>query len=508
MLKNSFLKLLKNNSILIIASLSFLTALIYNETNLKHLPIESKRNGETVITSDDSSYLRPAKNYLENNKWQEDYWGGKIGSFIRPPGYGLLYLVFIKLLDHQLALNFLKLFQTLLFSVSVYWFYYIAVSILKNKKIALISSVVYGLSPFAIGFLFYTLTEAITPALLLCFVFLLFKAHEKEDKKLKNLFYALASLVFAYLFIVRPVLGIFGLLLLVFLTIDYYKNLRTLSYKLVIFGFISLSFMMTWQIRNYNIAGKYVGLHPIYFEDGNTMYREPFKEYWNFAGGWAEKGDVGFSYMIPLWEAAIKGDTSIVYINNAINHFPNEVTNYFGKQRLTTVLRKYQAAILYQKTFYDKQLPMPLESPAIEKEVVKEFQQLTAEYKSKFWFQYYVLSPLKVFKLMAFHSNLSLYIFQKTYKGALVMEAIRVLFYLIHSLCFLSLIINLFIIRNNRLIWFVLGAVPFIYIFYLCFFQRGIEERYTLPILPFVLIGLMYALNYCYRFFLKISAKN
>jgi hypothetical protein len=459
------LKKVGNSASYFICILSFFAAFTYNEINLKHLPGDSKRNNETVITNDDASYFHPPLEYLKGNGWQEDYWGGKIGYFIRPPGYGLLYLFFLKITDFSSSLKFLKLLQLLLFSISVYWFYFIAVAALKNNKLALIGAAVYGLSPFFIGFLYYTLTEGITPALLLGFVFLLFKAHQSDKRK--NLFYTLASTLFAYLFIVRPVLGIFGLLLPVFLIHDF-KNekFKIILFRLFVFGSLALSLMTVWQIRNYKIAGKYVGLHPIYFEDGNTIYREPFKQYWDFAGGWAERGDVGFSYMVPLWNAAIEGDTSIRFVNNAIKKFPDHVRKYFGSVRLTKVLQDYQAAVLYQKNFYDKQLPMPMTLSPVEIQSVKGFHDLGSEYKSHFWFRYYLLSPAKVFKLMTFHSNLSLYIFQKTFRGKFLMEVVRLIFYSIHGLSFLIVLINLFILRKDQLVKWVLVFVPFCYIFY------------------------------------------
>ncbi|MBL4592555.1 MAG: hypothetical protein JKX68_01925, partial [Flavobacteriales bacterium] len=360
----------------------------------------------------------------------------------------------------------------------------------NNKKIALITACIYGLTPFAIGFLSYTLTEGITPALLLLYVFLLFKANNKTNPNQKNVFYLLAALIFAYLLILRPPLGFMGILLPIFIIKDYWKEHFTkVLIKLVLFGSIAFSFMAIWQYRNYKITNEFVGLHAIYYADNNSIYRPTFKEYWNFVGGWAQEGHESHSYMVPMWQAAIKGDTSDIYIKNALATFPKKVIDHFGAKRLTTIFKKYQEATLFQKTYYDQQLPMPLETPQIELEVINEFKQLTQEYKSKFWLQYHIISPLKVFRTMAFHSNLSMYMFQHTYRGSWLMEATRIVFYGLHVLCFLALIIGLFLYKGN---WqqHIITLTVFAYVFYLCYFQRGIEERYTLPILPLLLIGL------------------
>ncbi len=490
------MKGIKKYTIHLICILSFFTALFYNELNLKYLPDDAKREHQTVGTNDDASYLNPPLNYLTTNTWYEDYYGGKIGYFIRPPGYGLIYLAIYKCVGAIRVLTYLKLLQLLLFSLSVYCFYYIAFAVLQMRRLALFVSALYGLSPFAIGFLYYTLTEGVSPALLLGFVFFLFKANDANTSTKTNTFFFIAALLFSFLFLVRPVLGIFGLLLPTFIIYNKFKtSVKAIAIQIVTFGLTALSLMIVWQVRNYRIAGEYVGLHPVYYADGNTNFRPPFREYWRFAGGWAERGDVGFSYMCPLWDAAITGDTSIRYVNDAIAHFPQDVVQYFGRERLTLVFRKYQESILVQKQYYDKQLPMPMEQPAVEKESTQDFIQLTNEFKSHFWFQYYFSSPFKVFKLMTFHSNLSLFIFQRTFRGTFIMETVRLLFYSIHGLCFLILIFNLIMLNRKGVVSYSLVIAPLTYVYYLCYVQRGIEERYTLPILPFLLIGLAYTLE-------------
>ncbi len=489
------LNVIKSKSIWIICILSFLTAFSYNQTNLKHIPKEQVREHQTVITNDDISYLRPAKNYIENGNWKANSPGIQ-SYFIRTPGYGIFYMMCLKLSNASSALIFLKIIQHLLFAISVYWFYSTTHSLINNKTIAFISASIYGLTPIAIGFLSYTLTEGVTPALLLLYVFLLFKGYKKGSNHQKNTHYFLAALAFSSLLIIRPQLGFIGILLPIFLFKSFYKEgILKLVMKLVLFGSIAFSFMLIWQYRNYNITNKFVGLHSIYYADNNSIYRPTFKELWNLTGGWAQEGHVTHSYMVPMWSAAIKGDTAEHYVQAAINTFPKEVVDHFGEARLSTVFKGYQKATFHQKYYYDQELPMPNEIPKVELEVIEDFKQLTKEYKSNFWFQYHILSPLKVFKVMAFHSNLSLYMFQHTYRGNWSMELLRFLSFGLHSISFIALLIGLLLFKSNNWRMNTLWITTFIYVFYLCYFQRGIEERYTLPVLPILIIGVTVLLN-------------
>ena len=339
--------------------------------------------------------------------------------------------------------------------------------------------------------MYYTLTEGITPALLLFYIFFLLKGKKEHYNKIKITFYFIASTVFAYLAITRPVLGIFGLLLPLFIIQDYWKKsfIKTVSY-LLIFGSISLSFLILWEIRNYKITNQYVGLYSIYFPDNNSIYRPTLEAFWNFNKCWGVEGHVYHSYSVPFWSAAIKGDTSKIYIKNIIKTFPKYVVDFYSEQRLTNVFKKYQLSILHQKKYYDTSLPMPMTTPKIELEVIDDFKQLTSEYKSEFWFQYHFSSPLKVFKVMAFHSNLSLYVFQHTYRGNWLMESVRFLFFGLHTLCFISVFISLFFLQKKETFNTAITLITLAYIVFLCYYQRGIEERYTLPILPLLIIGL------------------
>jgi hypothetical protein len=88
------------------------------------------------------------------------------------------------------------------------------------------------------------------------------------------------------------------------------------------------------------------------------------------------------------------------------------------------------------------------------------------------------------------------------------METIRVLFYGLHILCFLGLILSLLFIRKNDWKATAIGLAALIYVFYLCYFQRGIEERYTLPILPLLLIGLSYNAYSIASYFKIIKEKS
>lgn len=484
-------------SIWIIVIISAISAIFFNQLNLTKLPKELVRDHETVTTADDNSYLRPAINFNTTGVWKNGM-QGTISYFLRPPGYGAIYYLALQISQNH-PLVVIKILQVLLFSISVYCLYFIAFSLIKNHRLALLVSIIYGIFPIASNFLFYTLTEGVAPALLIFYIFFLLKAQHQQPQKTKLIYLTIAAILFAILFAIRPVLGIFIGLIPIFIFLSF-KHLKQKILYSLIFVTIGYNLMGLWQYRNYKITNQYVGLNPIYFADNNSIYRPTFQEFWNLPLGWAEDGSKVHSYMLPFWENTIKGDTSKIYIDAIINNFPEYVQQYFGKQRLTNVLTNYQQSILVQKDYYDKDIPIPLTPIPQETKTVEQIKALVNAYKHKFWFTYYVVAPIKVYIKMGLHSNLSLHIFQETYRGLFFMETLRWVSFLIHSSCFIAIFLTLFNYKTTQKSHYFLYFLTFIYLIYLCYFQRGIEERYTLPVLSILLIALVSSLNSIYQF--------
>lgn len=68
------------------------------------------------------------------------------------------------------------------------------------------------------------------------------------------------------------------------------------------------------------------------------------------------------------------------------------------------------------------------------------------------------------------------------------MEILRLLFFLLHASLFVLIWVALALSWRK---WpkFAIYAVTAVYLVYLAWFQRGVEERYTLPVLPVLLIA-------------------
>lgn len=464
---------------------AFISALVWNELNKSALKSNgiSLRNNAMVVTNDDASYLVPFDNFRKNGSFYTDELS-KFTSVIRSPGYGSIYVACLFIFGEKNALFCLYLIQISLFSLSVFCLFRIADIIGFARKSSISIACLYGFLPFSIGFLNYTLTEGITPALLIFAVYFFTKAFSDLKNPVFSSNYFWAAIVFSFLILVRPIMLIFLIPLVSLLFMKRHKNgLR----NVIIFTSIALSLISFWEIRNRMILKHWVSLHPIYQNEVPGIFRLPHQKAWEFFKGWEKSGAHFHGTIVPFWEKIMSGDTNKMVINQFINRIPHEVIQTVGRINIENALISYRYAILAQKPYFEHHRIMPSQPLNAEIVSAKKISLLAQKFRESKPWDYYVQTPLCVLKTLIFHSNLSLYYFQVSSRGNWFSELLRYTCFSIHSLSFLAFPFGIYLFRKNRFVLFF-GISILLYLFYLAFIQRGIEERYTLPVLPFILL--------------------
>lgn len=478
-----------------IFSIAFLSAFAYNQLNLHYLKKSDNnylRSGETIKTSDDVSYLFPPLNFLENKTWKDNSIKTDIRSyFIRPPGYGIFYLIHVILFGEREALMFLKISQLLLFALSVLLLYKICRRHLINQTISITCTAIYGFTPFAIGFLYYTLTEGITPALVIIYLYFLTEASFQQINQKKIMFYLCSALTISIIIIIRPVLAILGIFFLFYILYDHKikANVMSTLKNSLIYGMISFSLFTIWSIRNYEKTNEFVGFHPIYYNESNSIYRKTHQSIWEFYKCWGIKNEDYHTLINSIWNPGIKGDTSKIHLHLAMKAIPEDVKKIISQTEIINAFKLYQASILLQKLYFEQDKAMPKSLSVIEFNTIKEFQNFKEKYEKQYFFKYHVLTPVKNFWRLSAHSNLSLWIFQEKFRGNLIMEFFRILFYIIHVGILIVLFFSVFVFRKD-LVKLTYPVSALVYLFFLCYILKEWEERYTLPLLPICFINL------------------
>lgn len=478
---------MKNRPVLIIFFLALVSTIFvhgFNHSYLLELNPDSLREGVSVVTQDDASYLAPVENALAGKSWRSNAIGDA-AYVTRTPGYSLIYAAFRVLLPQKSALMALLAFQFLLFAFGATLVYAILRLMGMDEHWSFMAALVYAIMPMFSGFLSYTLTEGVTPAFVILFMYLVLKSSVAFKK-----YYWWSTLVLALLIIIRPPMVVLLFVYPLLLVIDNWKSNWK---KSMIALSIALFPLLLWQIYGYSKTEELPGLHAIYHDDANDLYRPVHNVLWSFHKSWGQEGGDFHRDLNGVWQAALNDEPPQQAIDDLIGHLPEGAIETVGEESLNWTYESYYEILKAQAPFFKSGQAMSGQTMQ-ELALIDSVQAYTSAYRSAYWFQTWVVAPAQVYWNMAAHSNLSLYVFQKPWRGNLFMEAMRWLSFLVH--------LGVFLLFPMALIWkfrnrdmFAIGLPIAMYLGYLCFVQRGVEERYTLPFLMPMLIFVMVFTN-------------
>ncbi len=434
-----------------------------------------------ILTADDASYLVPAENYLRTGIWKDNSQG--ISSYVqRPPGMGFMHLVFYTISPENYPLLH-KIFNLLLHVLQLYVFGLIA-HILLSKGRAVFAQVFYAILPFFWGYLFYYLTESVTPALIVFLVFGYVKYHQHPASK----WIIFQAAVSGILLLIRPQLIIFILPFIYFLW-SYIREKHYRKWPYFLFAIV-LAFggFVMWQVRTATIVKKWTGMHPIYDVTNNTQYRPVHRSLGELYKIWEHDGEKFHSHLRLIWEYSLEDSSMLEFsILNTTMSFPKKVFKYASYEEFKYIFTEYYYVAKEIEPYSRNRIPVPGESPR-EKALRLKIDSLTHALKKKMWIESYITTPIHSAKFMFTKSHLNLYVFQHTYRGTVFMEITR--FATVGLILMLTLLTLLQLFNKKNKPAFLLALATMAYLFYLFFVQKINEERYVFPLLPmFALMG-------------------
>ncbi len=461
---------------LLIALLAFAAAQGWNRWNLAAMraspeAVARVRPGGSVITADDASYLQEVEKLLGHRPDLEQGPASR-KPILRPPGYGWWYLLPRLLLAPESAIAALVLLQALLFAFSVALLHEALCAQGIAPRIRWPLVVLMAVMPTFQGFLFHTITEGITPALSLIVLCCAVLAGARGKDWL-----VAGCMAWSLLMVTRPVLAWVGLALLPPLWGRSRSVLRAA-------GLVALCAAPTagWWLNNCVRTGHVVSLHPVYKLDDPGIIRPTHSAFWELAKSWGARGDAFHGVMESAFHAALACDTGSVHAEAFLALAP--AGSHTGQQR--TELRH---AFHDWQRFTCSDLAPALDSPEgtipfttpLEHSIIARVSAITDEWRSAHPLHHHVIVPLRVLKQLAAHSNLNLWVFQHTWRGHPAVEAMRWFSAILHA-ALLAAAALAFLFRVPLPVRLISAGCA-AYLLYLAYVQRGVEERYTLPVL-------------------------
>jgi hypothetical protein len=477
----------------------------------KEINAKSLVYGQTVFSVDNEYYISPVENYLSGKGWKRGV-GSSVGDYFRRvPGYSIVYLLFSAIFEKPAAHLLLKIFQLLLFLSTIPAIYYLC-NLVSGKLASRIVTTTYALIPFISSWTFYTLTESISPALVVFYFFYLFKGLNEVEEKKKIKYYFLSSFFLAFGVMTRPYIAITGLALFVFAFRDFAWPQRKWAVFFYTSCLIPILLIGSWTIRNYVIAKEFVPLEKAFHPQSIDRMKPEFRGLFSFVKCWGEDGYNLTAYHEPLYWAAIEGDTNSTYIKNILNSWPPAIINEYKYDTLFSILKEHQLLLYSYRLYIKTKTAMPDHYLSMQVEVERRYDDLIRKYKSKHFFNYWVITPAIYLKRMIAHSHTAnLYFFQGENREKKYVNLYRNLLLMIHVLIYAALFLNLFIMRGwiNHLVFVF---IPLLFVIFFTFFHREIEQRYMLPILPIIIAGSAFAVEKVFQFAtftkLKLSPAN
>ena len=450
---------------------------------------ESLAYGQTIYSVDNEYYTTPVENFLSGNGWKRGIGSSNGDYFRRVPGYSIVYLFFTAIFEKGTAHLLLKIFQLILFLTTIPAIFYLCAQ--TSGRIATrIVSIIYALVPFISSWTYYTLTESISPFLVVFYFFYLFKGINSIDEQQKAKYYLLSSMFLGFGILTRPYIAISGLALF----ICAFHDFAWLRRKWVRFFYTSCLvpglLIGSWTIRNYIISKEFVPLEKAFHPQSTDRMKPEFRGMVSFIKCWGGEGtEVGVYHELLYW-AAIREDTNSTYVVNILSHWPKEIIEEYGYDRLYEILKEHQLLIYSYRSYIQLKKSMPDQYLPEEISLEKKYKQLITEFKKKHFFKYWITTPLIYLKRMVMHSNTGhIYFFQLENREKKYVNLYRYLLVMIHISLYISLFLNLIVMRGltNRLVFVYL---PILFIIFFTVIHREIEQRYMLPMLPILIVGL------------------
>lgn len=456
-------------TVLLIAFFGSFLAVIWQESNLNYVKelVPNKVENGFIRTMDDASYLQPPIHWKKTGIWKDGSHGNS-SYFQRPPGYGFLFLLSSYISPSNPYLIF-KIIQVLGFFVSIFLISKLLLLFGLNDKWTLFGTAIYAFLPSFSGFIYHTLSEGITPVLLLWSFYEWVLVVRNEENKVR---WISAN---AFLLLVRPQLAIFVLVFMLYLLFQK-------RFKVFAMGLLILLPFGIWQIRNSTISGT-LSIHPIYATNNQSFYRPPHEALGELFKVWEFKSDRFHETVGPLLLNSSDEARGL-----ALQSIPEKY-----RMAVEPVLKEFQEVCRLQvvhitKGFLASELPE-------EKAFVQHTNTVTTNLVKANIIDAYVKTPISSAKELFVNSHLHLTIFQIKYRGAIWMEVLRWSCLLVVLMGIVSLFWLTIISKNvPKSLWLVcLSSI--ITILYLVFVQRLNEERYLTPLLPIAFIASIWLLN-------------
>ncbi len=461
-------------------------SLVFNEYNNKLIrennPLNIDSNNRslvynsTVYSIDNEWYLPQIKNFI-NGKGFTSNPNKPHYDVRRTPIYPIFYSIHYLIFGETKSYYFIRFTQILLFALATLALLFATYNFTKNKTISIVAAILFGFNPVLISYLYVTITEAISPALICFLLYYLSCSYKRNDRKswfLVGLFFAIGSLCRSSIFF----FSLSILFAIIYINKKSIKNI--LASSLIVFAGASTLFV-PHVIRNFVVTnGDFILLEKYY--DDPMDYGIANIELRNWISCWTNPADYSSEVISNEIINSILFDstqTRSEVINKLIKNTPARATLANNKDEIIDAFGS-----LYDYYFIKYKTKNQAELIIKEKICIEKMQQLKVDFIKKEPLQFYIVTPLLVIKSIIFQSNSSTLAILDNYQSSIIKKAIKIKLYLLNVLLFFAVFASAFFARKYLLVYGICLLYFIVNIVYITFVLKYFEARYLIPIFP------------------------
>lgn len=435
-------------------------------------PAEKIINGVFIESGDTSGYYDPAEDFSN---------GLGYTSYCRMPGLLPIYFLLRLLFSAVWTKTLIIFLQFIASTTSVYVLALIAQMVSGKESVFRLTFFVYALSSFVSIWDHFGYSDSFSASFLIFSVYFLLVY--RQNKHNSHLF--LSGFFLAWSIFFRPVHGVFIPALALIYLCDLKQILPSIK-RMTIFGLPLLISLSAWTFYNYREHHRLVVLQGPFTECFSSITKEiaSIRELITAWGGdiqpWA-KGSAAQWFFDP----------KSINTNMELRE-KNEITSVYNMDSL----------MLLRKAYFDfrSDSTPTAQKPILEQYIAQRSALYVRSYKKEKPFRYYFTNKLRLLKSLLVAERLDNLPFPKLSAMKFYHKALKAGYYLL--LLFINIVGGsacLLALRKKN----YLALAPLSMIFLLAVILNTVEQRYLVPVYPFLLIYAMVLVQQGYSWLLN-----
>ncbi len=460
---------------------------------------ESEAVGVSV-GPDTYDYLLPAERHRQLGTWTIDNNSAVGAHFYRPPAYGAIYWLLRLFLDVRTAFLGLALLNFAGHLFIAWAIYKIGRLIGLGVGFSIVAMLIWGLFPGFTSFIPLLMPDLLSAAAAAAIVLLLLMgSRDQRMSRILACFFGAggALIIGTYL---RPQVLLFAVLFLPALW-QLFKSHQA-QFRTVFFAGLAASVLPLfiggfWTLRNYQLSGEFIPINSYTFPDQRYINKPELYAIRDIMRLGGATADGTTQAHLALFEPAVLGNTASEHRQPLLELAHPVLHTHIGTKRLDSIFNAYQRLVsgVYQKPWLNSEpLPRPLTTE--QQEFTKRTNAIVQETRANLPLSFKAWVHLNYFKQLMIHSY--------TAGSAYLQPEVRnkvALYKALHLLCLMAnlSVVLLWLSGFLRTKWLLsnglridlwaLYVLPLFFLLYMVFIMQHMEQRYTLPYYPLIILA-------------------